>query len=171
MADHVAQLALDDHAAQRFVGQAVLGKIVLVEKVAEGSVADVVQQSGQSQQAFDIAAARGVGADLAEAGVQGRCRPAGQVHHAQHVLKPGVLGRGEDPPGGLKLVDLAEPLQPGVVDDLPLGNLARGQIVVGDEGHVAVQWVETQGFAAEVGHVRQESGVRVRGFGASFRVH
>ena len=41
------------------------------------------------------------------------------------MLKPGVFGTGIDPPGRLQLVDVPQPLDPGMVDDLPFGSLAR----------------------------------------------
>ena len=117
----------DDVAAQRFVRQAEIAEEMLVEKMAERAVAHVVQQAGHAQQRLDIAAAGHVGADFAQAVVQCRGRPAGQVHHAQHVLEAGVLGRGIDPPGGLQLMDLPQPLDPGMVDDLPFRDFALGQ--------------------------------------------
>ncbi len=46
---------------------------------------------------------------------------AGQVHGAERMLKARVFGGGEYPPGALQLMDPAQPLQPGVVDQLLLG--------------------------------------------------
>lgn len=46
---------------------------------------------------------------------------AGQVHCTERVLKPRMLGGGEDPPGALQLVDAAEPLEPGRIDQVLLG--------------------------------------------------
>ena len=102
-----------------------VGQKMLVEKVPERAVADVVQQAGQPQQRFDIAAAGHVGAFPPDCRTA-LGRPAGQVHDAHYVLKAGMLGRGKDPPGGLQLVNLPQPLDPGMIDDLAFGDLAAG---------------------------------------------
>ena len=68
------------------------------------------------------------------------------------VLEAGVLGRGIDPPGGLQLVDLPQPLHPGVVDDPLLGDFALGQPRRRGEGDIAVDGVVAQAFVGEVGH-------------------
>ena len=54
-AEQVAQLVLDDVRAEVLVRQAELVEIVLVEKMAERAVADVVQQAGHPQQDLDVA--------------------------------------------------------------------------------------------------------------------
>jgi len=41
------------------------------------------------------------------------------MHRAHDVLKARVFGRGKYPPGGLQLMDLPQPLDPRVIDDLP----------------------------------------------------
>ena len=134
------------------VVQAVVGQEVLVEEVAERAVAHVVQQGGQPHQRLDVAAAGHVGADLAQALVERGDGPAGQVHRPEHVLEPRVLGRGKDPPGGLQLVNLPQPLQPGMVDDLLLGHLARRQPRRRGERDVAVDRIVAQALALEVSH-------------------
>ena len=48
----------------------------------------------------------------------------GEVHGAKGVLEARVLGRGEHPPGALQLVDAAEALHPGGVDEVLLRCLA-----------------------------------------------
>jgi len=80
------------------------------------------------------------------------------MHDAHHVLEPGVLGGGKDPPGGLELVDLAEALDPGMVDDLAFGRLASG--TTAGKGDVAVNGVVTEVLGKEVAHGWQ-SGVWV----------
>ena len=123
-AEQVAQFLANDLGPQRLVGQAVAAQEMLVEEVPERSVPDVVQQAGHAQQRFHVAAAGRVRADFPQAVVQHRHRPAGQVHGPHDVLEPGVFGTGIDPPGGLQLVDVPQPLDPRMVDDLPLGGLA-----------------------------------------------
>ena len=74
------------------------------------------------------------------------------MHRAEHVLKPRVFGRGEDPPGGLQLVNLPKPLEPGVVDQFALGDFALGQSDRRGEGDVAVDRIVAEAFALEVFH-------------------
>src|SRR5207253_3078956 len=45
---------------------------------------------------------------------------AGQVHGTQRVLESRMLRRGEHPPGALQLVNPAQALQPGAVDQILL---------------------------------------------------
>ena len=63
-----------------------------------------------------------------------------------------MLGRGKDPPGGLQLVDLPQPLEPGVVDDLLLGDLALGQPHRRGERDIAVDRIVAEAFALEISH-------------------
>ena len=126
-AQQVPNSQTDDVAADDFVVQAVIGEEVGVEEMPERPVPHVVQQGGHAHQRLDVGAAGQVGADLAEAVPEDGHRPAGQVHRPEGVLKSRVLGGGIDPPGGLQLVDLPQPLHPGVVEDPLLGDLALGQ--------------------------------------------
>lgn len=50
-----------------------------------------------------------------------------QVHDAQYVLETHMFCGGEDPPGGLQLVDLPESLHPGVIDEFLFGGFGSGQ--------------------------------------------
>ena len=140
------------------VVQPVVGQVMLVEEMAERAVPHVVQQGGQPHQRLDVAAAGHVGADLAQALVERRHGPAGQVHRPQHVLEPRVFGRGKDPPGGLQLVNLPQPLEPGVVDDLLLGDLALRQPHRRGEGDVAVDRIVAEALALEVSHDADHAG-------------
>ena len=117
LANQVAQLVENDPAADDLVVQLVFAQVVGVEEMAEGPVPHVVQEGRHPHERFDVAAAGRVRADLPQAVVGRLDHAACQVHRPQDVLKAGVLGRGIDPPGGLQLVDLAEPLDPGVIDD------------------------------------------------------
>jgi len=49
-------------------------------------------------------------------------------------------------------MDLPQPLEPRVVDDLLLGRFALGQSDRGSEGDVSVNGVVTEAFALEVFH-------------------
>ena len=89
-------------------------------------------------QRLDVAAAGHVRAGLPQAVVGRLDHAAGQVHRPQDVLKAGVLGRRVDPPGGLQLVDLAEPLDPGMIDDRLLRDLSLGQPLRRGERDISV---------------------------------
>ena len=57
-----------------------------------------------------------------------RPRPeSGFVHDAKAVGEPGVLGGREDPASALQLADPAQPLQPGRVEEVLLGDILGGQ--------------------------------------------
>ena len=43
------------------------------------------------------------------------------MHRAQRVLESGVFAAREDPPGGLQLMDSAQPLQPRMVEQILFG--------------------------------------------------
>ena len=74
------------------------------------------------------------------------------MHGPQNVLEARVFGRGEDPPGGLQLVNLPQPLKPGVVDDLLLGRLAFVQPYPRRERNIPVDRIMAQALTSEVFH-------------------
>ena len=51
---------------------------------------------------------------------------SGQVHGAEGMLKTAVLSRGIDPAGALQLIDIAQTLHPGRVDQSLFGDFAFG---------------------------------------------
>ena len=63
-----------------------------------------------------------------------------------------------NPPSGLQLVDLPQPLQPGTVQQLPFGRFAV--VHHRDKRDVTVDWVKTEALSLKVVH-----GVIVAGFG------
>ncbi len=148
----VGQLAADDLGAERLVVQAEPGQKVRIEKVPERTVAHVVQQGGEAHERLDVAARGQVGAHRLQTVVQSARRSARQVHGAEHVLEPRVLGRREDPPRGLELVDLAEPLEPRVIDDVPLRHLAFGKPLGRGERDVSVKRVVAEALVAKLTH-------------------
>ena len=115
----------------RVVGGREGGQHLLVEEVRERPMTDVVHETGHPQR-LDDEALRGdgfAGADqlTAEARVERTGPQAGLVHDAKAVGEPRVLGRREDPAGALELADPPEPLQPGRVEDVLLGDVLVGQ--------------------------------------------
>ena len=88
--------------------------------MAEGAVADVMEEAGHPQRLLRQRRGGEVGVDLAQGRVEVPQPLAGQVHGAERVLQPRVLGGGEDPPGALQLVNPAQPLQPGRVEQVLL---------------------------------------------------
>ena len=61
-----------------------------------------------------------------------------------------MLGGGEDPPGRLQLVDLAEPLDPGMIDDGLFRDLALGRPLGRGEGDIAVDHVVAEAGVEEL---------------------
>ena len=106
------------------MGQVEVHQEVVVEEVAEGTVADVVQQAGHPQQLLDQRRRRRVGKHRAERRVELLGEAAGQVHGAQGVLEAAVLGGREHPARRLQLRDAPQPLHPRRVDQILLGRLA-----------------------------------------------
>ena len=139
------ELLDDDPDAQVLVGEPLgarparigrrleVGEDVVVEEVGERSVAHVVEEAGHAQGLGDQAlgrerraiARRGKGG--AQARIE-RARPQpGLVHDPEAVGEARVLGRREDPACALQLADPAQPLQPGRVEEVLLGDVLGGQ--------------------------------------------
>lgn len=123
----ISQLLADDLRADVLVRNPELVEVLVVEEVSERSVADVMEQPRHANEAFDVGPRRHVGTGIAEGIVPGIDHAGCQVHDTERMLKPHVLGRGEDPPGGLQLVDVPQPLHPRVVNHFLLGGLAGGE--------------------------------------------
>ena len=115
---------------------------MVVEEVGERPVADVVEQAGHPQRLDDQALGRDglAGArpgSRAKARVE-RARPQARlVHDPEAVGEARVLGRREDPARALELADPAQPLEPGGVEQVLLGDVLVGQ--PGRRGLVAGQ--------------------------------
>jgi len=67
------------------------------------------------------------------------------------MLKSGVRRGGENPPGGLKLMDLAETLNPRMVDKLLLRDLASGYPPPRDEWYVPMNGVMAKALLVVIG--------------------
>jgi len=112
------QLLHDDQPAHVLVGQRPAGKIMLIKKMAEGSVPHVVQQTREPEQLLDVMHRRRIPAHLFEAGIKMPRKFSGNMHGAQRMLKAGVLRRRINPAGALQLVNAPEPLHPGRVKNV-----------------------------------------------------
>jgi hypothetical protein len=93
--------------------------------VPERPVADVVEQARHPQQLFQQRRRGPVREDRVQRRIELLREPSREVHGAERVLEPAVLGRGEDPARGLELGNAAQALHPRGVDDVLLGRLAR----------------------------------------------
>jgi hypothetical protein len=93
--------------------------------------------------------------------IKRRHHSAGHVHGADHVLKPGMLGRRIDPLGGLQLMNLPKPLQSGMVEQRAF----RGFALVDDrdKGDLAMNRGMAQAFALEISHGAHCRGKRIGG--------
>lgn len=124
---------------------------MIVEKVSERAVTHIVEQGGGAGEAFHVTPAGDVAlAGFAETLVEGSNGPARHVHRTNDVLEAGVLGGGVDPPGGLQLVDLPHPLDPGMIKQPPLGGFALRDDR--NERNIAVNRVVTEAFALKILH-------------------
>ena len=99
-------------------------QVLLVAEVAEGAVAEVVQEAGHAQRLLHQRLRRRARLDLRQRGVDLPRQLAGEVHGAQAVGEAAVLGGGEHPPRALQLMDALEALHPRVVDHVGLRDLA-----------------------------------------------
>ena len=123
--DEAAEFVDDEVLTDLLVVDAEHGQeVLLVAEVAEGPVAEVVQQAGEAQRLFDDRQRRRAGLHLGERGVHLARQLAGEVHRAEAVGEAAVLGGREHPPRALQLVDALEALDPRVVDDVCLRDLA-----------------------------------------------
>src|SRR5437870_11999956 len=97
--------------------QAKMTQKMIIEKMAERSVADVVQESRETNQAFDISGRRDRfrPTSLDQRWIEASDRPAAQMHGAQDMLKARVLGTGVHPPGALQLMNSPQALNPGMI--------------------------------------------------------
>ena len=96
---------------------------------------------------------KGVWPDDPAARAWARCAAA-EMHGAQDVRKPRMFRGRKDPPCRLQLMNLPHPLQPRMIDYLPLGDFARRQIGPGDKRQVAVDRIVRQVLAGEAVHGR-----------------
>src|SRR5437879_8771903 len=126
-ADDRPEVLPDYDLSKPFVGEPERFQEIVVEEMAERAVPDVVDERGDAQQLFDVVGRRRVRDDLLQEGVEMPGEPAGDVHRAERVDEPAVLGGRVDPPGALELEDVAQPLGPGRIDQILLGRfLLRG---------------------------------------------
>ena len=130
--------------------QAKMTQKMIIEKMAERSVADVVQESRETNQAFDISGRRDRfrPTSLDQRWIEASDRPAAQMHGAQDMLKARVLGTGVHPPGALQLMNSPQALNPGMIDERLLGRLLA--VAGGGEGNVTVQRIADQTFGTEI---------------------
>ena len=131
--EDLRQLLADDPLADQLVGQLVIDQEVVVEEVAEGAVADVVDQSRRPQELLDQRKRGRVGKDRAQRRIELLGEASGEVHRPERVLEAAVLRRGVHPARRLELGHAAQPLHPRRVDQVLLGRLARDPARAGVE--------------------------------------
>ena len=128
---------------------------MVIEKMAERSMADIVEQGRQSYETLDVSKGRDRlrPTSLNQRRIEASNRPTAQVHCAQDVLKARVLGARVDPPGALQLMNAPQTLHPRMIDKRLLGRFFA--IPACGEGNVTVQRIADQAFRIEMvlGHV------------------
>lgn len=60
------------------------------------------------------------------------------MHGTHHMLKSHVLRRRKNPPGCLQLMNMPEPLDPRMINDILLGCLSRRETRARNERNVSV---------------------------------
>ena len=144
--DDPAELALHDELAEVLVAERLGARAagvgrgrevvqdVIVEEMGERSVAHVMEQAGDPERLDDQPLGRrdGPGCRVAECAAQAWvevARPeSGFVHDPQAVGEAAVFGGREDPAGALELADPAQPLDPGGVEQVLLGEFLERQV-------------------------------------------
>jgi hypothetical protein len=90
---------------------------LLIEKMAERAVSDVVKESSQPEELLHIREGRKFSfKDLEERRVNLLGESPRDVHSSKGVLKTSMLGRRKYPASALKLEDATKALNPGRVD-------------------------------------------------------
>lgn len=125
--DNIAQFVFNNVTADVFVSQSELFEVMIVEEVAEGAVSDIVEQAGDTNEAFDAGAGGHISAGFAEGVIPCVDCDGTEMHDSQNMLESHVLCRWEDPPGRLQLVNLPESLYPGMVDEFLFSGFGCGQ--------------------------------------------
>jgi hypothetical protein len=74
------------------------------------------------------------------------------MHGPEDMLKPHMLCRRENPPGGLELMDVPEPLDPGVVYDFLFRYFLIRDPRFGSEGDIPMNRVMSQTFRNKIAH-------------------
>jgi hypothetical protein len=97
------------------------GKILLIKKMAERSMSDIMEESGKTKKFLDIGEGRKFCMkELEKGGIKLFSKSPRNMHGSQGVLEPGMFGRGEHPAGTLQLEDTSKALNPRGVDHVPL---------------------------------------------------
>jgi hypothetical protein len=98
-------------------------QILRVAQVAEGAMSHVVKQPSYPQQGLCQGLRRAADVVSLQSRIEMPGKTPCHVHGPQGMLKPAVFGRRVDPEGTLQLVDVSEPLHPGMADEFLLGHI------------------------------------------------
>jgi hypothetical protein len=149
-ADQVPQLRGDDSLPEVFMSKSKAAEKMIVKEMAERSMADIVKQSRQTHQAFDVSKGRSLlrptGFD--ERWIKAANRSTAEVHGAENVLEAGMLGARINPPGALQLMNPSQTLHPGMIDERLLGRLPA--IAGSRENDVSVHRITQQALGSKL---------------------
>jgi len=144
-ADDRAEMVSDDDLPEFFVTGAEGVQVVVVEEVAEGAVPDIVREGRHAEKFFDIICRRNLSDRFLEKWIEMPSKAACHMHRTKRVDEAGMFCRGVDPSSALELVDVAEALDPGGVDQVFFRSFVR--ICCGEgygEGDVLVNGIGDQ---------------------------
>jgi hypothetical protein len=99
-------------------------KILFVEEMAEGTVPDVMEEASEPEEFFNVEWRRKlIPKDAGQRGIELFRKDTRYMHRPERVLKTGMFCRGKNPTGTLKLEDTPKSLDPGSINNVPLGPL------------------------------------------------
>ena len=122
----------NDGLTHVFMGQPILVKKVVIEKMTKGAVSYVVEQGGDPEQCFDVGERGNVTHRLRQTGIHVFGILPGQMHGAQGMLKPAVFRGRIHPSCALQLIDVPKALEPGRIDEIFFSRFVEAGCRVGN---------------------------------------
>ena len=107
-----------------FVGQPVLLKKVVIEKMTKRAVSHVMEQCGDPESFFDGREGRNVPNRFGQGRMHVLRVLPGKMHGSQGMLEAAVFRCRIDPARALQLIDVPKTLEPGRIDEIFLGRFA-----------------------------------------------
>jgi hypothetical protein len=128
--------------AEQFMRQMKLMKEMMIEKMAERPMPDIMQQGCNSYEFFHKMTRWYVRDRLAKRGIESGHKPTCQVHGSKGMLEPSMLGARINPMRALKLENISKALNPGRINQIFFGLFGIVVLCIGNgDGNIAVDRV------------------------------
>ena len=148
----------DDELAKLLMARVQCMQIIVIEEMTEGSMADVMDERGDTKEFLDVVGRRCVGSHPSQKRIQVPREAAGHMHGTDGMHEARMFGGGIHPTGALELINLPEALDPGGIDQILFGPLVWIRLTRGDgEGHVLVNGIRDEGRTL-IGSIGSASG-------------